>query len=69
MGIDPYLAIVNIMACRVFRRTRAGLIRETGVSTTVMVEGVIQQLRVTLPGSGEDATSVHNPVTSFSGQP
>ena len=26
MGINPYLAIVNIMACRVFTRTRAGLI-------------------------------------------
>ncbi len=25
LGINPYLAIVNIMACRVFRKTRDGV--------------------------------------------
>lgn len=41
MGINPYLAIVNIMACRVLRDTRAGLIRESQISTSVVVEGKI----------------------------
>ena len=36
MGINPYLAIVNIMACRVFTRTRAGLIRESQISTSAV---------------------------------
>ena len=39
IGIYPYLAIVNIMACRVFTRTRAGLIRESQISTSVVGEG------------------------------
>lgn len=39
MGINPYLAIVNIMACRVFTRTRAGLIRESQISTSAVAEG------------------------------
>ena len=67
MGIDPYLAVVNIMACRVFRRTRAGLIRETQTSTSVIVEEIIQPHRMTLSGSGEDATSFRNAATPFSG--
>ena len=67
IGINPYLAIVNIMACRVFRRTRAGLIRETQTSTSVIVEEIIQPHRMTLSGSGEDATSVRNAATPFSG--
>lgn len=56
VGINPYLAVVNIMACRVFRRTRAGLIRETEISTSVVVEEVLQSRRLTLP-SGVGATS------------
>ena len=31
---DPYIVIVNIMACRVYRRTKLGLIRESEISTT-----------------------------------
>ncbi|KJA17091.1 hypothetical protein HYPSUDRAFT_1104878 [Hypholoma sublateritium FD-334 SS-4] len=38
MGINPYLAVVNIMACRVFRNTRAGLIRESQISTSAVAE-------------------------------
>ena len=41
IGINPYLAVVNIMACRVFRETKAGLIRESEISTSVMREGKI----------------------------
>ncbi len=41
IGIYPYLAIVNIMACRVFRETKAGVIRESEISTSVMREGKI----------------------------
>lgn len=36
LAIDPYIAIVNIMACRVYRRTKLGLIRESEISTTAI---------------------------------
>ncbi|KJA13277.1 hypothetical protein HYPSUDRAFT_174115 [Hypholoma sublateritium FD-334 SS-4] len=36
LPIDPYIAIVNIMACRVYRRTKLGLIRESEISTTAI---------------------------------
>lgn len=39
---DVYLALVNIMACRVFRRTRAGKIRETEISTSIMIQEPIK---------------------------
>ena len=38
LAINPSLAIINIMACRVFRNTRAGSIRESQISTSVVVE-------------------------------
>jgi hypothetical protein len=37
---DVYLALVNIMACRVFRRTRAGKIREAEISTSIIQEPI-----------------------------
>ena len=33
----PYVVVVNIMACRVFRRTRTGMIRESQLSTTTIM--------------------------------
>ncbi len=33
----PYVVVVNIMACRVFRRTRTGMIRESQLSTTAIM--------------------------------
>ncbi|KJA22358.1 hypothetical protein HYPSUDRAFT_41000 [Hypholoma sublateritium FD-334 SS-4] len=68
VGINPYLAVVNIMACRVFRRTRAGLIRETEISTSVMAEEITQAHRLTLP-SGEGAMGDHSAQLAHSGQP
>ncbi len=35
-ALDPYIVIVNIMACRVYRRTKLGLIRESEISTTTI---------------------------------
>ena len=32
----PYATLVNIMACRVYRRTRMGTIRESEISTTTI---------------------------------
>ena len=34
--VSPYAALVNIMACRVYRRTRMGMIREVEISTSAM---------------------------------
>ena len=71
MGIDPYLAIVDFMACRVFKRTRAGLIRETETSTSVIVEKMVQTHRLTLSdeSAGEDSTSARNVASPFLGEP
>lgn len=52
----PYVVIVNIMACRVFRRTRTGVIRESQISTSSMTGGRVTQLVV--PSS--NATSSNN---------
>ena len=38
LATDPYIAVINIMACRVYRRTRTGLIRETEISTTTLAK-------------------------------
>ena len=57
------------MACRVFRRTRAGLIRETQISTSAIVEEIIQPHRLALSGSGADATSAHSTESAYSGEP
>ena len=40
IGINPYIALVNIMASRVFRRTRAGLIQENEISTSALAEAM-----------------------------
>lgn len=39
---DVYLVLVNIMACRVFRRTRAGKIRESEISTSMIIQEPIK---------------------------
>lgn len=39
---DAHLALVNIMACRVFRRTRAGKIRESEISTSMIIQEPIR---------------------------
>ena len=38
--VSPYAALVNIMASRVFRRTRAGLIQENEISTSALAEAM-----------------------------
>ena len=40
IGINPYIALVIIMASRVFRRTRTGLIRENEISTSALAEAM-----------------------------
>ncbi|KAF5323710.1 hypothetical protein D9619_012931 [Psilocybe cf. subviscida] len=43
---DSYLVLVNIMACRVFRRTMSGAIRESEISTSVLNQPVQFRIRV-----------------------
>ncbi|KJA17097.1 hypothetical protein HYPSUDRAFT_1104897 [Hypholoma sublateritium FD-334 SS-4] len=44
MGTNPYLAIVNIMACRVFRSTMSGLIRGSQIPNGAVVMGPPHQM-------------------------
>jgi hypothetical protein len=50
---DVYLVLLNIMSCRVFRRTRAGKIRESEISTSMIIQ---EPIKFKL-GNVEDATS------------
>ncbi|KJA22359.1 hypothetical protein HYPSUDRAFT_164547 [Hypholoma sublateritium FD-334 SS-4] len=52
----PYVVVVNIMACRVFRRTRTGVIRESQISTSTRTGGRMSQL--VFPSS--NATNISN---------
>lgn len=38
LAMEPYFTLVNIMACRVYRRTRTGVIRESEISTAAMAQ-------------------------------
>ena len=40
MCATPNLVLTNIMACRVYRRTRAGIFREVEVSTTALSDKI-----------------------------
>lgn len=40
MCATPNIVLTNIMACRVYRRTKIGLFRETEVSTTALSDRI-----------------------------
>ena len=42
----PYATLVNIMACRVYRRTRMGTIRESEISTTAIERSAVNGIPV-----------------------
>ncbi len=44
--VFPYAALVTIMACRVYRRTRMGTIRESEVSTTAIERSAVNGIPV-----------------------
>lgn len=52
---DSYLVLVNIMACRVFRRTMSGAIRESEISTSVLNQPVQFRIRVGPDSSASDS--------------
>ena len=62
LGINPYLSIVNIMACRVFRNTRAGSIRESQISTSVVVEEMMGTPHRVIISIGQDTQTVRDAV-------
>lgn len=53
---DSYLVLVNIMACRVFRRTMSGAIRESEISTSVINQPMQFRVRVHPDSSGSDTS-------------
>ena len=41
LGFSPYVVLVNIMACRVYRNTRIGMIRESEISTSAIDRAIL----------------------------
>ena len=62
LGINPYLGIVNIMACRVFRNTRDGSIRESQISTSVVVEEMMSTPQRVIISIGHNTQTVRDVV-------
>lgn len=56
LATDPYIAVINIMACRVYRRTRTGLIREAEISTTTLAKSKTGNAIVFYHTQGEQGT-------------
>ncbi len=62
LGVNPYLAIVNIMACRVFRNTKNGSIRESQISTSVVVDEMMSAPHRVIISMGHDSQTVRDAV-------
>ena len=41
LGLSPYVVLINIMACRVYRHTRIGMIRESEISTSAIDRAIL----------------------------
>jgi len=59
IAMDPYIVLGNIMACRVYRRTRMGLIRESEISTTTIDKKTIHPIAIN--SSSENSLDTASP--------
>lgn len=60
---DIYVVVVSIMACRVFRRTKSGAIREMEISTGMLNQDITLPIHFRANSSGsDDAVSKDIPV-------
>ncbi|KAF9041363.1 hypothetical protein BJ165DRAFT_1372806 [Panaeolus papilionaceus] len=53
----PNVTLMNIMACRVFRKTKFGLLRETSIATSVIFQGLEENLTAGSSTPVSEATS------------
>lgn len=53
----PYVVLVNIMACRVYRRTRMGVIRESEISTSAIDRAILPAPHAIMFNNNNSTTS------------